>query len=29
MCDTGTERTYYVDVACWVDTDARVTVHAV
>ena len=29
MCGIGTEGTYYVEVACWVDTDTRVTEHAV
>jgi len=29
MCSIGTEGTYYVEVAFWVDADARVTVHAV
>jgi hypothetical protein len=29
MCDKDREGTYYVVVSCWVDTDARVTVHAV
>jgi len=29
MCGAGTEGTYYVEVACWVNADNRVTVQAV